>query len=143
MPNVHGIEFNANQSELVKDLIRELLKDGGCAVYALPHMKPSGELRMALTPPTPGPRRARGVFLRIRPGAKEAIIVRPMNAKAGEQNMKVTKLTQAENLEIIRIWRKQTRPRDIPPAKIEPRCQKTLPADLVEATQLAAPLPLP
>lgn len=32
MPNVHGIEFNANQSELVKDLIRELLKDGSCAV---------------------------------------------------------------------------------------------------------------
>ncbi|WP_245632380.1 CRISPR-associated protein Cas5 [Edaphobacter aggregans] len=136
MPNVHGIEFNANQSELVKDLIRELLKDGGCAVYALPHMKPGGELRMALTPPIPGPRRARGVFLRVRPGAKEAIIVRPMNAKAGEQNMPVTKLTQAQNLEIIRIWRKQTRPRDVPSGKTEPGSQKLLAADLVEAAPL-------
>ena len=42
MPNVHGIEFNANQSELVKDLVRELLKDGNCAVYALNNMKPNG-----------------------------------------------------------------------------------------------------
>ncbi len=32
MPNVHGIEFSANQSELVKNLIREILKDGDCAV---------------------------------------------------------------------------------------------------------------
>jgi hypothetical protein len=56
MPNVHGIEFNANQSELVKDLVRELLKDGNCAVYALNNMKPNGELRMATTPPTPNPR---------------------------------------------------------------------------------------
>ena len=31
MPNVHGVEFNANQSELVKDIVRELLKDGSCA----------------------------------------------------------------------------------------------------------------
>ena len=46
MPNVHGIEFNANQSELVKDLVRELLKDGNCAVYALNNMKPNGELRI-------------------------------------------------------------------------------------------------
>jgi hypothetical protein len=115
MPNVHGIEFNANQSELVKDLVRELLKDGECAVYALHNMKPTGELRMALTPPHPGPRRARGVFLRIRPGAKEATIVRPMNAKAGEKFMKVEKIRQAENLEIIRIWRKQTKPRGVPP----------------------------
>ncbi|RZU42134.1 CRISPR-associated protein Cas5 [Edaphobacter modestus] len=114
MPNVHGIEFNANQSELVKDLIRELLKDGGCAVYALRNMKPSGELRMAPTPPTPSPRQARGVFLRIRPGAKEAIIVRPMNAKAGEKYIKVAKLTQTETLEIIRIWRKQTAPAGVP-----------------------------
>jgi hypothetical protein len=48
MANVHGIEFSSNQSDLVKGLIRELLKDGNCAVYALPHMKPNGELRMAL-----------------------------------------------------------------------------------------------
>lgn len=115
MPNVHGIEFNAKQSELVKDLIRELLKDGDCAVYALHNMKPSGELRMASTPPIPGPKRARGVFLRIRPGINEAIIVRPMNAKAGEKFRKVEKLTQSETLEIIRIWRKQTTPGWTPP----------------------------
>ena len=133
MPNVHGIEFNANQSELVKDLIRELLKDGDCAVYALHNMKPSGELRMALTPPTPGPRRANGVFLRIRPGAKESTIVRPMNAKAGEKYMPVTKIRQAENLEIIRIWRKQTKPRGVTFGKTEPG-SKTMSADLVEAT---------
>jgi hypothetical protein len=114
MPNVHGIEFNANQSELVKDLIRELLKDGGCAVYALRNMKPGGELRMAPTPPSNGPKHARGVFLRIRPGAKEAIIVRPMNAKAGEKYIKVAKLTQSETLEIIRTWRKQTAPPGVP-----------------------------
>lgn len=133
MPNVHGIEFNANQSELVKDLIRELLKDGDCAVYALHNMKPSGELRMALTPPTPGPRRTNGVFLRIRPGTKEATIVRPMNAKAGEKYMPVTKIRQAENIEIIRIWRKQTRPPGTPSGKTEPDSKKTPAADLVEA----------
>jgi hypothetical protein len=110
MPNVHGIEFNANQSELVKDIVRELLKDGDCAVYAVPHMKPAGELRMASTPPYPRPRRQRGVFLRIRPGVREATAVRPMNAKAGEQLTKITKFSQAELLEVIRIWRKQTMP---------------------------------
>ena len=109
MPNVHGIEFNANQSELVKDVIRELLKDGNCAVYALRNMKPNGELRMASTPPIPGPRRASGVFLRVRPGVKEAIAVRPMNAKAGEKNIKIAKLTQAELLETVRKWRKETK----------------------------------
>lgn len=110
MPNVHGIEFSANQSELVKDIVRELLKDGDCAVYAVPHMKPSGELRMASTPPYPRPRRQRGVFLRIRPGVNEATAVRPMNAKAGEQLTKITKFSQADLLEVIRIWRKQTMP---------------------------------
>jgi hypothetical protein len=134
MPNVHGIEFNANQSELVKDLIRELLRDGDCAVYALSNMKPNGELRMASTPPNPGRRRAGGVFLRVRPGLKEAIIVRPMNAKAGQQNLKVTKLNQAENLEIIRIWRNQTRPRGVPPLKMESGSKITPSVDLVEAT---------
>ena len=108
MPNVHGIEFNANQSELVKDLIRELLKDGNCAVYALTNMKPNGELRMAATPPSPTPRATGGVFLRIRPGVRDAILVRPMNAKAGEKLMTVSRLNQAETLEIVRIWRKQT-----------------------------------
>lgn len=109
MPNVHGIEFNANQSELVKDVIRELLKDGNCAVYALRNMKPNGELRMASSPPIPGPRRASGVFLRVRPGIKEAIAVRPMNAKAGEKNIKIAKLTQTELLETVRKWRKETK----------------------------------
>jgi hypothetical protein len=50
------LKFNANQSELVKDIVRELLKDGNCAVYAVSHRKPNGELRMALTPPKPGAR---------------------------------------------------------------------------------------
>src|SRR5271155_3538811 len=109
MPNVHGIEFNANQSELVKDLVRELLKDGNCAVYALNNMKPNGELRMATTTPTPNPRKVGGVFLRIRPGINQATIVRPMNAKAGDPLTKLAKLTQAETLEMIRIWRKQTK----------------------------------
>jgi hypothetical protein len=108
MPNVHGIEFNANQSELVKDLIRELLKDGNCAVYALSNMKPNGELRMASTPPAPTPREVGGVFLRIRPGVREATIIRPMNAKAGERYIPVNKMTQAQTLETIRIWRRQT-----------------------------------
>ena len=39
---------------------------------------------------------------------REATIVRPMNAKAGEKYMPVAKITQAQNLEIIRTWRKQT-----------------------------------
>ena len=110
MPDVHGIEFNANQSELVKDLIRELLKDGNCAVYALPNMKPKGELRMASTPPTPGPRRQHGVFLRIRPGVKEAIAVRPMNAKGGLPITKIDKFTRVELIERVRVWRKQVSP---------------------------------
>lgn len=131
MPNVHGIEFHANQSELVKDLIRELLKDGGCAVYALRNMKPDGELRMASMPPIPGPRRAHGVFLRIRPGNKEAILVRPMNAKAGEKYTKVAKITQAETLETIRTWRKETKPRGaILPFRNEFGSKETLPADM-------------
>lgn len=108
MPNIHGIEFDTNQSELVKDLIRELLKDGNCVVYALNNIKPNGELRMAATPPGTVPRETGGVFLRIRPGGREATIVRPMNAKAGEKFIPVAKITQAQNLEIIRIWRKQT-----------------------------------
>ena len=45
MPDVYGIEFNANQSELVREIVRELLKDGNCAVYPVPHIKPHGELR--------------------------------------------------------------------------------------------------
>jgi hypothetical protein len=110
MPNVHGIEFNANQSELVKDIVRELLKDGNCAVYAVPHIKPNGELRMTSASPIPGPRRQHGVFLRIRPGVTEATVVRPMNAKAGEPLTKVTKFVRSELLKVIRVWRKQTIP---------------------------------
>ena len=67
MPNVHGIDFDSNQSELVKDLIRELLKDGNCVVYALNNIKPNGELRMAATPPGTVPRETGGVFLRFVP----------------------------------------------------------------------------
>lgn len=108
MPNVHGIEFNTNQSELVKDIVRELLKDGNCSVYALPHIKPTGELRMTSTL-NAGPRRQRGVFLRIRPGVNEATIMRPINATAGEPINKLSKFSRPELLEVIRIWREQTR----------------------------------
>jgi hypothetical protein len=108
MPNVHGIEFNPNQADLVKDLIRELLKDGDCAVYALHNMQPRGELRMATTPPSTTQRKTGGVFFRVRPGLREAIIVRPMNAKAGEKYIPVSKLTHAQTLAMIRTWRKQT-----------------------------------
>ena len=107
MANVHGIEFSSNQSALVKGLVRDLLKDGNCAVYALPHMKPSGELRMASTPPAPGPRRQHGVFLRIRPGLKAAVAIRPLNAKSGEEQTEITKYSQQELLELIRLWRKE------------------------------------
>jgi hypothetical protein len=110
MPNVHGVEFNANQSELVKDLVRELLKDGTCAVYAVPHIKPNGELRMASTPPIPGRGHQRSVFLRIRPGVNEATVMRPMNARAGDPLAKLTKFSQPELLDTSRIWRKQTMP---------------------------------
>jgi hypothetical protein len=113
MANVHGIEFSSNQSELVKGLIRELLKDGNCAVYALPHMKPDGELRMACAPtahgpgpgPAPGPRHQHGVFLRIRPGAKAAVVIRPTNTKTGAEQTNITKFIQQELLETIRLWR--------------------------------------
>ena len=108
MPNVHGIEFSANQSELVKNLIREILKDGDCAVYALTNMKPNGELRMASTPPGTTPRDGGGVFLRIRPGEREALLVRPMNAKAGEKFMPIAKINHTQTLELVRIWRRQT-----------------------------------
>ena len=107
MANVHGIEFSSTQSELVKGLIRELLKDGNCAVYALPYMKPNGELRMACTPPDPGPRHQYGVFLRIRPGANAAVVIRPINAKTGAEQVSITKYSQVELLEIVRLWRRE------------------------------------
>jgi hypothetical protein len=107
MANVHGIDFNSNQSDLVKDLIRELLKDGNCAVYALPHMKPDGELRMACTPPTPSPRHQHGVFLRIRPGVREAVAIRPINAKSGAEQTSITKYSLQQVLETVRSWRQE------------------------------------
>jgi hypothetical protein len=120
MANVHGIEFNSNQSELVKSLIRELLKDGNCAVYALPHMKPDGELRMACTPPAPSPRHQHGVFLRIRPGVKAAVAIRPMNAKTGEEQTNITKYSHEELRVPIRVWRKEVSDiRPEPPNKVE------------------------
>ena len=120
MPNVHGIEFSWNQCDLVKRLIRELLKDGNCAVYALPHMKPNGELRMACTPPNPCPRRQHGVFLRIRPGVNAAIVLRPMHARTGAVETSVTKYTEQELLGVIRLWRKEvTDTTPEPPLKVE------------------------
>ena len=83
MPNVDGV-FNPNQSELVRNLVRELLKDGHYAVYTAPHIKPNSELRMASLSPIPEPVREKSVSLRIRLGVNEATIVRPMNAKSGD-----------------------------------------------------------
>src|SRR5882757_4157658 len=110
MPNVHGVEFKANQSELVKDIVRELLKDGNCAVYAVQNIKPNGELRMASTPSIPGSKHQQGVFLRIRPGVNEATVLRPLNAEAGEPLAKLTKFSRPDLLDVIRIWRRQTMP---------------------------------
>ena len=107
MPNVCGVEFNANQSELVMELVRELLKDGDCAVYPVPHMS-HGELQMASISSIPGLRSKNGVFLRIRPGVNEATIVRPMSAKAGEPLAKLNKSSRLELLDVIRVWRQQT-----------------------------------
>jgi hypothetical protein len=110
MPNVYGVEFNANQSELVKEVVRELLKDGNCIVYAVPHITPHGELQMASTPSIPGIRGENVTFLRIRPGVNEATVVRPMSAKAGEPLTKLNKSCRLELLEVIRVWRQQTMP---------------------------------
>ena len=111
MPNVYGVEFNANQSELVRELVRELLTDGNCAVYPVPHIKPHGELRIASTPPIHSQARQKGIFLRIRPGVNEATILRPMNAKAGDPLTKLNKLSRLELLAVIRVWRQQTMPK--------------------------------
>ncbi len=56
--------------------------------------------------------------------------MRPMNAKAGEKYMKVEKIRQAENLEIIRTWRKQTRPRGIPAPRQEPGSKHAILSDV-------------
>jgi hypothetical protein len=104
MPNVHRVEFNGNQSELVRAIVRELLKDGNCAVYPVRHIKPHGELRMASTTlPLHSERRQRGIFLRIRPGLNEATILRPMNAKGGDSLSKLNELTRPELLAVIRV----------------------------------------
>ena len=85
--------FNSNQSELIKDLIRELLKDSDCAVYALNHIKPSSRgTPNGVTPPSSVARETDGVFLRIRPGVHDAIIVSPMSAKARENLIPVAKI---------------------------------------------------
>jgi hypothetical protein len=126
--NVYGIEFSPNQADLVKDLISELLKDGDCAVYALHNMQPRGELRMATTPPGTTQRKVGGVFLRIRPGLREAVIVRPMNAKAGQKFIPFSRFPQAETLGIIRTWRWQT---GSLPAR--PRLQSTGPQLVISA----------
>ena len=110
MPNVHGVEFNANQSELVKEIVRELLKDGNCAVYAVPHIKPHGEIAGGINTTPPEAKTPERSLPRIRPGRNEATIVRPMNAKAGEPLNKLTKFSRLELLEIIRVWRQQTMP---------------------------------
>ena len=110
MPNVYGVDFNAKQSELVKELVRELLKDGNCTVYAAPHITAHGELQMASTPSFPGIGGENVIFLRIRPGVNEATIVRPMGAKAGEPLTKLTQSSRLELLDIIRVWRQQTMP---------------------------------
>ena len=60
------------------------------------------------------PREVGGVFLRVRPGEREAIIVRPMNAKAGEKYIPVSKITQAQTLETIRTWRMECPARFVP-----------------------------
>lgn len=113
MPNVHGVEFNANRSKLIIGLVRELLKDGNCVIYQAPDMQPHGELRMASTPPIPNKRRQEGVFVRIRLGVNEATIVRPMNATAGDPLTKLNKLSRLELLGVIRVWRQQTMPNSI------------------------------
>jgi hypothetical protein len=83
-------------------------------------MVPNGELRMACTPPARSPRHQHGVFLRIRPGVKAAVAIRPMNAKTGEEQTNITKYSQQELRELIREWRKEVS--DItpePPNKVE------------------------
>lgn len=111
MPDVCGVEFNANQSELVRELVRELLKDGNCTVYPVRHIRPHGELRMASSPPIHSQRQEKGIFLRIRPGVNEATILRPMNAKAGDPLTKLNRLSRLELLAVIRVWRQQTMPK--------------------------------
>jgi hypothetical protein len=115
MSNVHGIEFKDKQAELVKDLIRELLKDGECAIYALRDTLPGGELRMAPTLPAPGPNRDAGVFLRIRPGINAPTIIRPVNTKFGDIFIKLEAHNRSETLAIIRAWRRQMAPGAVQP----------------------------
>ena len=111
----------------MKDLVRQLLQDGECAIYALRDVQPGGELRMAPTLPVPGPNRDAAVFLRIRPGINAPTIIRPVNTKAGDIFMKLEKKTQAETLAIIRFWRKQMAPAAVQPSGPRPAGNRTLP----------------
>ena len=138
MPNVHGVEFKVNQSELVRELVRELLKDGNCAVYPVPHVKPHGELRMASTQPH-DKRRQEGIFLRIRPGVNEATILRPMNTKAGDPLSKLNKSSRLELLAVIRLWRQQTMPRPRKCISARPACDRCA-RDLSDAIAVTAPM---
>jgi hypothetical protein len=94
MPDGYVIEFSPDQCELVKNLIRELLKDGDCAVYPLPHMKPDGELQMAHT--SPG---------HIRADANAAIVIRPGSPQSETNGDIFTRGAQPELLKMIRSWR--------------------------------------
>jgi hypothetical protein len=116
MPNVHGIEFTDKQAKLVQDLIRELLHDGECAIYALREIEPHGELRIAPTLPVPGTNRDAGVFLRIRPGINTPTIIRPVNTKFGDLFMKLEEPTRSETLAIVRAWRRQIAPDGVHPS---------------------------
>jgi hypothetical protein len=130
MSNVHGVEFRDQQAELVNKLIRELLKDGECAIYAQRDIRPNGELRIALKPPVAGPNRDAGVFLRLRPGINAPTIIRPIHAKTGEIFMKLEKYTWVEMLAIIRIWRKQTALDPSPPSPPRTAGNITIPVPL-------------
>lgn len=138
MSNVHGIEFKDHQAELVRNLIRELLHDGECVVYALRDIRPGGELRMAWALPAPGPDQDAGVFLRIRPGINAPTIIRPVNTKAGDIFMKLEKHTQAEALAIIRFWRKQATPVALQPATPGPARNITPAAPWLRPLQMAS-----
>ena len=128
MPSVHGIEFKEQQAELVNDLIRELLKDGECAIYALRDLQSGVELRMASTPPVPGPNRDTGVFLRIRPGINAPTIIRPVNTKFGDIFIKLEQHTRSETLAIIRAWRRQMTPTGVQPSDPRSAGKMTIPA---------------
>jgi hypothetical protein len=130
MSNVHGVEFKDKQAELVKDLIRELLNDGECAIYAMRDTQSGGELRMASTPPVPGTNRDAGVFLRVRPGINAPTIIRPVNTKFGDLFIKLEKHTRSETLAIIRAWRRQMVPNGVQRSAPGPAAKTSLPGKI-------------